>query len=228
MKKPAIFICFAGLDGSGKSSQAKLLQEHLGSSGIKVIYTWSRWEPFLLKPLIKLFMGKRPTNAAASSSGSLLSKKRKFLRNPIVLFMWLNLALFDYYWQVRNRVIKYIKSTDIVICDRYLFDFVIDQTVNMGNKEGGIEYIFKYFLTTLFPLPDLLYILDVDPNTGQSRKQDGTSVEYLAERRELYCKLKTLPYAVLIDSNKPFDTVASQISERTNTFLKENNICLKS
>lgn len=220
-----IFICFAGIDGSGKSSQAQSLQKYLQASGINTIYTWSRWEPYLLKPFIMAFKGSPVSKATAlSNTSNLLTKKRRFLSNPVVLRLWLNLALFDYYWQVRRRVIKHIEGSNVVICDRYLFDFVVDQAVNISTGTKGMEHVLRFTLTSLFPLPDLLFILDVEPETGFRRKQDGTSVEYLSQRREFYNYFEKLPYANVFDANNPFEMVARQITERTMTFLKERGV----
>ncbi|TLD43530.1 MAG: Glycosyl transferase, group 1 [Candidatus Jettenia ecosi] len=225
MARQYLFICFIGIDGSGKSSQAQLLQKHLNASGIAAVYTWSRWEPYLLKPFIRRFKGSRTTpEAMASNISNLQKKKRRFLRNPIVLWLWLNIALFDYYFQAKRRVFGLMNKNTVVICDRYLFDFMVDQAVNMGKKAEGLKHIFRLVLTRLFPLPDLLFILDVEPEKGYQRKQDGTRLEYLMERHELYRYYRHLPNATLIDANNSFDMVAHQITKHTMTFLKEQGV----
>ncbi len=222
MTKSPLFICFTGIDGSGKSTQAQLLQKYFTACGISSVYTWSRWEPYLVKPLIKMFKGPHSAQSTTQpDTSNLRNKKVRFLTKPAVLWLWLNVSLFDYYWQVRQRVIRLMDSRNVVICDRYLFDFMVDQAVNMGKRIKGLEHIFQFALTRLFPLPDMLFILDVEPERGHSRKHDGTSVEYLVERRELYHYFKKLPYATLIDANKPFEVVASQITEHIKNLLQK-------
>ncbi|MCF6158929.1 MAG: hypothetical protein E3K32_10235 [wastewater metagenome] len=222
MMKSSIFICFTGIDGSGKSSQAQVLQKHLHELGIPAIYTWSRWEPYLLQPFIKRFKGSDATRASGVSN--IRKKKQILLRNPCILWLWLNLALFDYYLQARRKVLGYLNKRNIILCDRYLFDFAADQAVNMGKSTEGLEHVLQLTLSRLFPQPDLLFILDVEPETGSKRKQDGTSIEYLKERQKLYSYYKKLPNAILIDTNSSFETVARQIAGYTISFLKERGI----
>ena len=53
MKKP-ILICFVGIDGSGKTTQAKELFSWMQSEGIKAKYVWNRFEPRLISPVIRV------------------------------------------------------------------------------------------------------------------------------------------------------------------------------
>ena len=221
MIKSSIFICFTGIDGSGKSSQAQLLQKRLNAYGFNTSYTWSRWEPYLLKTFIKIFKRSHTQKKETLSyHDTIRSRKRRILSRPTVLWLWLNVSLFEYYWQVRRRVLRHMVGNNIVICDRYLFDFLVDQAVNMGKMTDGIEHILRLSLTRLFPLPDLLFILDVEAERGRTRKQDGTNIEYLIERRELYHYFYNMPNATIINANNPFDMVACQIIKETIKYLR--------
>jgi len=63
MKFRAILICFTGIDGSGKTTLAKMLVEGMKKEGIKSKYVYNRSKPFVTKPImdvgkILLFRGK--------------------------------------------------------------------------------------------------------------------------------------------------------------------------
>ena len=47
-----MFICFTGIDGSGKTTLSRGLVNALNERGIKYQYVYARWTPFILRPLI--------------------------------------------------------------------------------------------------------------------------------------------------------------------------------
>ena len=66
--KRACLVVFTGIDGSGKTTQAKLLVDWLHKDGKTVSYVWCRWEPFLVRPLIKIWKSKVTKSSDKSNS----------------------------------------------------------------------------------------------------------------------------------------------------------------
>ena len=60
MTQRALLICFTGIDGSGKTTQAKLLVDWLASRGIKSMYVWSRGEVLTIRSIFLLSWGEGP------------------------------------------------------------------------------------------------------------------------------------------------------------------------
>jgi dTMP kinase len=54
MGKKGLFICFVGIDGSGKTTLAQALVERARVQGIEIEYTWCKFESSLFKLLIWL------------------------------------------------------------------------------------------------------------------------------------------------------------------------------
>ena len=71
----------------------------------------------------------------------------------------------------------------IVVIDRYLLDFIVDQTVNYGDISKSI--ITRFFLRKLMKI-DLIIFIDVNIEIAMSRKTDIPSIEYLNERKRIY------------------------------------------
>ena len=79
-------IVLTGIDGSGKTTQANLLVKDLKKDGIDVSYVWSRWEPFLLRFLIKKWKNKgaKKRDNLNQEFDELKDNKNKLLNNTLI------------------------------------------------------------------------------------------------------------------------------------------------
>lgn len=142
--KKGIFITFEGPEGSGKSTQSRLLYQYLKDKGLPVLY--------LREP-------------GATSVGE---KIRKILLNPknksispvseMLLYMAARSQLVD-------EVIKpALKKRKIVVCDRFLDSTLAYQGYGLGIDINIIKYIGKF--ATLNIQPCLTIFLDLPVKVG--------------------------------------------------------------
>jgi thymidylate kinase len=213
-------IALCGIDGTGKSTQASLLQERLTAGGCSAEVLWCRWDPLLARPAIGLLDRLSRSDAVVgrldgSSNGQPRSSieqgdsrralKRRLLSLAPVRKLWTGVMVLDYGLQVAPRLMRARRSAEIVIVDRYRDDVIVD--LSAGGELGGTPRLLRWLL----PAPDVLVVLDVDEDTALARKPDSPDLTYLKDRRRLYRELALDPSAILIDASEPTDAVSDAI-----------------
>lgn len=185
MARRGRLVCLMGIDGSGKTTQAKLLRDSLAAEGIAAEYVWSRWEPKLLRFATRL-VRRGSSGSPQSSGGRVGDRKRRLMSNPAVRSLWMAASLADYALQARTRMLSALGSADIVVCDRYLPDYVVDQAVNTGDAEWTVRNVFGSPLARAFPVPDCVLFVDVTAEVAFSRKDDGIPIPELEVKARAY------------------------------------------
>jgi len=134
------FIVFEGIDGSGTSTQLKLLQEKLPSQ--------------------KTLLTTEPTE---SSTGKFL---RSVLRGDITVTAGTAAFLFaaDRYEHLysKNGIVETCNNGGIVLSDRYLFSSLAYQSATCGKD-------LPEMLNSQFPLPEYLFFFDIEPSLSLKR-----------------------------------------------------------
>jgi thymidylate kinase len=214
--KRSNLIVFTGIDGSGKTTQAKILVDYLKEDGQAVSYVWSRWEPLLLRPFIKKWK-KKTVKDASSPSGDpneFLNKKQALLRNPFVRWIWLGAFFIDYGLQIFTKIRVRLIKGGLVISDRIFFDSVVDQAVNLGGKKDWLlESLDSFWMKIIFPQPDMVFYIDCPETIAFSRKDDAPNIEYLIDRRRLYLQLADRYGWIKMNGTLPVDDLAVKIKD---------------
>lgn len=157
------FIVFEGLDGSGQSTQAKLLQEYLEKKRLKVVLTK---EPNDDSPIGKLIR-------------SVLQNKEDMPKESLQL-----LFSADRAHHIANVINPALESGSWVISDRYMFS-----TLAYGSSVG-IDYNWLKELNRDYPLPDMVFYMNTKPETCMNRINERTKKK--RSKNELFEKLESL------------------------------------
>ncbi len=221
---PPFYVYISGIDGCGKTTQAKQLVKALTDAGVNAEYAWLRWEPSLrvifnaLKSLRKKkppISGEERHQKEDRTENDWVAFKKKLLKNPFFRKAWMGYASLDYYLGYLLGMRK-VKSR-VVVLDRYVHDFMVDQGVNLGKSPEECFSIAENFFIRKFRFPDLNIIIDLPPEEGYKRKMDGTSLGHLEARSHFYQALdgkNTIHLDGLADIETLAATIKGQVFKR--------------
>jgi thymidylate kinase len=208
-------VVLSGLDGSGKSTQTAILAERLGEGGIPAAVLWNRWKPFLSAGVIRL--AKRYLRAQARVKDGdyrgFTDAKRRSMKSVWKRDLWQMMVWGEYAVQVRARLLAHRRAGVTILCDRYVYDTLVDVAINFSIPADRLGELMNHPLLSLFPKPGLVMFIDVDPETGAARKSDGTPAAYLADRREYYTAMARILNVPIIDGGASVESVARSIWE---------------
>ncbi|MDD2654959.1 MAG: dTMP kinase [Candidatus Nanoarchaeia archaeon] len=194
------FIVFEGLDGSGQSTQAKLLQEYLEKKGIKVLLTK---EPDYEKPIGKMIR-------------SVLQMKEKIPKEALQL-----LFTADRFQHVEYTIKKALNEGKWVISDRYVFS-----TLAYGSSTG-IYYNWLKEMNKNLILPDAVFYLDTKPETCIERIEKRNKKRKV--KKELFEELEKLRKIKeqydLISHDLDYKKIFSTIDGENEIFEIHRRIC---
>ena len=154
----------------------------------EVITIWGRYKPKIVKILVSPFKKKFVSDASNDHlmNGSEYSEwknyKKKITKSGFISKIIYLLQSVDYLIQL-NRFKKVIKSSGdkILVIDRYLLDFIVDESINYGDI--GNNVVTKLFLRKLRKL-DHIFFIDTSEEVALSRKNDIPSLEYLRGQKK--------------------------------------------
>jgi dTMP kinase len=191
-----IFVCLEGLDGCGKTTQAKLLVRRLKTK-YEAVYTA---EPS--RGQIGKFIKKRYLHA--STRGSTVVEALLFAADRVE--------------HLKNEVVPALEKGKVVVSDRYVFSSLAYQGA-AGLDLKWIESVNKHAFR-----PDLALFIDVDPKTVVGRlKQKKSVMENLETQlkvQQVYYKYVETGALVRIDGNKSKREVAKAVWQAVSDHLR--------
>lgn len=208
-------IVFCGIDGSGKTTQADLLINSLRQNGIDVSYVHSRWEPFLMRPVIKIWnsiLNKKSNSSNDSIHNIKKENRKKILSVPLISKVWFFIFALDYSIQLFARIHLRQLQNMLIISDRIFYDSIIDKAADLGKSEEWLlNNLNSFWLNNLFPKPDIVVYVDCPEDIAFSRKNDIPDIDYLSGRRTLYLKLTEVYNWIKIDGTLPVEEIENCI-----------------
>ncbi|HEX7260394.1 MAG TPA: dTMP kinase [Luteolibacter sp.] len=202
MNPPGLFIAFEGIDGSGKSTQARLLADYFSSIGRSVV------------------VGHEPTNGPwgkklreSGITGRLSPEKE------------LQYFLNDRLQHVEEVIAPSLAAGSVVILDRYYFS-----TMAYQGARGFDPVTIRRENEAFAPVPDLLFILDLNVDSALERiGARGEAANEFEQRanlercREIFLSLKDEPFVRVISAQGTPDEIARRVGLAVENRPKSRN-----
>ena len=191
---PGKFIVVEGLDGSGQTSQTSLLKDFFIEKGYQVVLT------------------KEPTQDSEAGKKIKEILEKKIETNPLELQ---KLFAEDRKEHLENTIIPALKQGKMVISDRYFLSTFAFGTAHGADLNELIE------MNDNFLLPDLIFLLKVNPKVCIRRIEKRGDPKTLFEKEEKLAKVweiyKILPNKIdniyMIDGEESIEEVFEQIEK---------------
>ncbi len=194
-----MLIVLEGIDGSGKTTQARLLHDYFKRQGTNVVVT------------------SEPTDGPVGKLIEALLSKNHDFNEEWGRIMALLFAADRYYHSIKIK--EWLSDNYVVISDRYYHSTFAYQMLYDNISIEWLKELHKYL-----PRPDVTFIIDVDPREAirrvESRGKEQKlyeKLEYLKRVRENYLRLpEILPNEriEIIDGESSIEGVFRQIISR--------------
>jgi dTMP kinase len=197
------FISFEGIDGSGKSTQTKLLKQALEASGHDVILTREPGGSPGAEEIRALVLQGDPDRWSAQTEILLFTAARR-----------------DH---LERTIQPALDAGKVVICDRFADSTRMYQGLSRGDLRATVDQLHDLMIGVE---PDLTLLIDMDPAEGLSRALSRNTVEerfedfgesLQAAMREGFLSLaqEFSDRFVVIDGAQPILSVAQDILAAT-------------
>jgi thymidylate kinase len=209
-----VLIVLSGIDGAGKSTQTANLVKYLQGKDKCPVALWSRGGYTAGFSTLKRWLRRlRPGLVPPPGQNK---QREAALGQGWVRRLWLSLALLDLmrvyglnirWWRWQGRT---------VICDRYLWDTLIDFRLNLPSENVEGWRLWRW-LVHLSPRPDvsLLLMIPVEESLRRSQASGDAFPEPEERRRQRYAQYQELQQArrwsVAIDATRPVDQVWAEV-----------------
>jgi len=188
-----VLVTLSGCDGSGKTLQAEALRAAFDTCDIRNAGVWarggsSRFMSFFIRMGKALRRSGGHEHAADGEAERFEERRRSLGGNRTVRAIFAFLYALDLTWPYVIKTRLLMAMGNVVICDRYVCDALVDYTLYTGDAIEALPAPLRWLERTALR-PRVRVLLDVDPGEALRRKPEEGGVAHLEQAREAFAAL---------------------------------------
>ena len=219
-----VVVSLSGLDGSGKSTQARMLVDAFNRIGVESAIEWAKlgedrrlWAVrrlgIHLVSVVRPSTG-RPDTTSPPGEGSGEGVEDLGMPRSTTPTVWAAVALASNIWTFRRQTMRYAGRVRFLVYDRYVLDSAVHLRWRYGLDRTAAR-ILTSVLVRLSPKPIRSFYLEMPPAAAQRRKMEDP-LEDLREQAEIYREelvTRAGSGVVVLDGTRPAEELATIIAE---------------
>ncbi|MBR3133123.1 MAG: hypothetical protein IKG42_03515 [Clostridia bacterium] len=207
--KCGISIAFLAPDGAGKSTIIEKIQNPVSGSfyGIKNYY----FRPHIFKNL-GAYKPINPTIEEKTNPDPHGKKANGFIKS-FVRFMFYNI---DFFFGNLIKIIPEKISKNLIIFDRYYYDYYVDMKRFQYNMPSRIPHFFSWLISK----PNIVFVLDAPAEVIYNRKKE-LDISEIERAREEYRKIAIKNNFRIIDVNRDIQTITDDVTMQILGYMDE-------
>ncbi|GLO75194.1 thymidylate kinase [Phaeobacter italicus] len=206
-----LFVTFEGIDGSGKSTQCRMLADTLRARGLDVVLTREPGGSDGAEEIRRLVLEGDPDRWSAETELLLFTAARR-----------------DH---LERRILPALAAGQVVVCDRFADSTRMYQGLSRGDLRASVDQLHRLMIGHE---PDLTILIDMDPAKGLARAKgrQGSEERFEDFGLDLQQRMRAGFLALaqefanrfrVIDGDRPMDVVAQDVLDIVAAALPERD-----
>ncbi|MCA0856949.1 dTMP kinase [Phaeobacter italicus] len=206
-----LFVTFEGIDGSGKSTQCRMLADTLRAQGLDVVLTREPGGSDGAEEIRRLVLEGDPDRWSAETELLLFTAARR-----------------DH---LERRILPALAAGQVVVCDRFADSTRMYQGLSRGDLRASVDQLHRLMIGYE---PDLTILIDMDPAKGLARAKgrQGSEERFEDFGLDLQQRMRAGFLALaqefanrfrVIDGDRPMDVVAQDVLDIVAAALPERD-----
>lgn len=208
-------ICLFGVDGVGKTTHAEKILKKYKDNNYIVKYRWFRFHHFI--SMLILAYGRLFGLTIYENIDGELIGRHEFYRSKVISFLYPWFLFIDTIPHFFFKIYLPLRSGEIVICDRFVYDTLVDIMVDIENFNLYNKLVGRLFIR-LIPKKSKFILIDLDEDLIRSRRKDLINEPSLTLRRKLYQNIAE-KFGIPIVNN---DSNIEETQKKINKIIEED------